>query len=275
MNLFGLIFFLPLLYQCSAVEFDITTLDIDKLLENSAAFKQLKERVSYLEDRDLGQQHLISKLRNDVAKQQQENAILRETVAGLKSMLDNKNSATENLSLPHKILNDEALKNHKPKRMSSDKSLRQRREMIRKQAPFGSVAFSAGLSKSMLHAGAHQNIIFDTVQSNIGNGYNSHHGVFTAPQEGTYVFHSSILAYNNREVWCRFVINGTPSTAIYARGTDNRHDQGAQMIIVSLNQGDDVSVQNTAADDAIYGDASIYTTFSGFLLQGESEAVIG
>ncbi|KAL4240091.1 hypothetical protein ACF0H5_000885 [Mactra antiquata] len=137
--------------------------------------------------------------------------------------------------------------------------------ITRRQAPFGSVAFFAVLSHSMLHAGENQNIVFDTVQSNIGNGYNPHQGVFIAPLDGTYVFHSSIVAYPNLEIWCLFVINGIPSSAIYAHRTDYHLDCGAQMIIVTLNQGDDVSVQSKAANDAIYGNSWLYTTFSGFL----------
>lgn len=145
----------------------------------------------------------------------------------------------------------------------------------RRQSNQATVAFSAGLTNRFLHAGKDQNIVFDSVQVNIGDGYNSHHGVFIAPVAGTYVFHSSILADNDREVWCRFSVNGVHGDAIYARGTDGRHDQGSQMIIAQLNQGEDVSVQNIAADDAIYGDGSIYSTFSGFLLQGDGEFIVG
>ena len=129
------------------------------------------------------------------------------------------------------------------------------------------VAFTAGLTKRELHMGAHQNIIFDHVETNVGNGYNSHHGVFTAPVSGLYVFYTSVLADNNREIWCELVVNGAIKASVYARGTDGRHDQGSQALVIQLNQGDDVAVQNVAADDAIYGDPTIYSTFSGFLLQ--------
>ncbi|XP_053399483.1 complement C1q tumor necrosis factor-related protein 3-like [Mercenaria mercenaria] len=140
------------------------------------------------------------------------------------------------------------------------------------------VAFTAGLTHSVLHAGAHQNIVFDHVETNKGNGYSPHHGVFTAPVSGLYVFYTSILAYNDREVWCQMVVNGVNKASVYARGTDNRHDQGSQVIIIQLQQGDDISVQNVAADDAIYGDGTIYSTFSGFLLQqdfSEAGTVVG
>jgi hypothetical protein len=129
------------------------------------------------------------------------------------------------------------------------------------------VAFTVGLTHLFLHAGPHQNIVFDHVETNIGNGYNSHHGVFTAPVSGVYLFYSSILSNNNGEVWCQIVVNGSYKASIYTRGTDGRHDQGSLAIIVYLHQGDDVAVQNLANDHAIYSDSYIYSTFSGVLLQ--------
>ena len=138
---------------------------------------------------------------------------------------------------------------------------------IRRSDNINAVAFTVGLSKTALHLGAHQNIIFDHVETNVGNGYNSHHGVFTAPVSGLYVFYTSVLADNNREIWCELVVNGAIKASVYARGTDGRHDQGSQALVIQLNQGDDVAVQNVAADDAVYGSTSFYTTFSGFLLQ--------
>ncbi|XP_060572135.1 uncharacterized protein LOC132730271 [Ruditapes philippinarum] len=129
------------------------------------------------------------------------------------------------------------------------------------------VAFTVGLTHHLFHAGPFQNIVFDHVETNIGNGYNSHHGVFTAPVSGLYLFYSSILSINDGEVWCQIVVNGNKKASIYARGTDGRHDQGSQAIIVYLHQGDDVAVQNIISDHVIYGDSQVYSTFSGVLLQ--------
>ncbi|XP_045206771.2 complement C1q tumor necrosis factor-related protein 3-like [Mercenaria mercenaria] len=138
---------------------------------------------------------------------------------------------------------------------------------IKRSMNKATVAFTAGLTHIFDHAGVRQNIVFDHVETNLGNGYNPHHGVFTAPVSGLYVFYSSILADMDREVWCRIVVNGNNKASVNARGTNGRYDQGSQAIDVQLQQGDDVSVQNAAADDSIYGDAKIYSTFSGFLLQ--------
>ena len=140
------------------------------------------------------------------------------------------------------------------------------------------VAFTAGLTHSILHAGPHQNIVFDHVETNVGNGYNPHHGVFTAPVSGLYLFYSSILSEHGAETWAQIVVNGVNKASIYARGADDRYDQGSQAIVVNLQQGDDVAIQNFFSGHAIHGDANIYSTFSGVLLQesfSQSGSIIG
>ena len=138
------------------------------------------------------------------------------------------------------------------------------------------VAFTVGLTSTVQHAGPHQNIVFDHVETNVGNGYNPHHGVFTAPVSGLYLFYSSILSEHDGEVRAQIVVNGVFKASIY--GSNDRFDQGSQAIVVSLQQGDDVAVQNRDNDHAIYGDAYIYSTFSGVLLQqsfSQSGSIVG
>ena len=116
------------------------------------------------------------------------------------------------------------------------------------------------------------------METNVGNGYNPHHGVFTAPVSGLYLFYSSILSEHGAETWVQIVVNGVRKASIYARGTDTRHDQGSQALVVSLQQGDDVAVQNPYNGHAIFGNADIYSTFSGVLLQqifSQSGSIIG
>ncbi|XP_060588636.1 complement C1q-like protein 2 [Ruditapes philippinarum] len=50
------------------------------------------------------------------------------------------------------------------------------------------VAFYTQLSKDANRVGDHQTIVFDTVTTNVGNGYNPVDGIFTAPVDGIYVF---------------------------------------------------------------------------------------
>ena len=147
-------------------------------------------------------------------------------------------------------------------------------QRIRRVPAEGTVAFFTTRTPRDQNLGANQNIIFDNVVTNIGNGYNLHQGVFVAPVAGTYVFFSTVLANNDGEAWVHIAVNGKNMANFYARGTDGRHDSGSQMIVVTLNQGDDVSVQSNSTPESVYG--SSYTTFSGYLLsRAETVEVIG
>ena len=81
------------------------------------------------------------------------------------------------------------------------------------------------------------NIIFESAVTNVGEAYDKSTGQFTAPFKGLYQFSSSIMADNDAEVWCRFTLNDRPVAYIYARGTDTRHAQGSQTVILQLKEG--------------------------------------
>ncbi|KAL4234622.1 positive regulation of adiponectin secretion [Mactra antiquata] len=267
MTTFHFIFFIPLLYHCSADEFEITALDIEALLEKSEAFKQLKQRVSLLEEHNLEQQHLISKLTNDMTKQKLANTKLRETVADLKSRLADENSTGGNFNhINRQNNNATSIQPKLRKPLSGDKSQYEGRGISRRQI-LSNIAFSAGLTGTKNKAGINEKIIFDQVITNVGNGYNNLLGEFVAPVHGIYIFHASVMAESNKEVYCRFVVNGTYHlNAMYANGFNGGHGQGSQSTIVLLKQHDSVSVQNMATEGTIFSSVDLYTFFSGFLL---------
>ena len=100
------------------------------------------------------------------------------------------------------------------------------------------IAFFATVgAKRLGKTGAGQIIVFEQVVTNVGSAYNSDHGLFTAPMPGLYQFSSTIMADNGREVWARLCLNNKPVAYIYARATNDRHDQGSQTIILQLKKG--------------------------------------
>lgn len=131
------------------------------------------------------------------------------------------------------------------------------------------VAFTAILTHSMTNLGPNQNIVFDHVESNFGNGYNSHHGVFVAPVAGIYVFYASLLSGSGTsELYCHIVVDGIKKVTLEEYVTPAGYAQGSNMLVIHLNQGADVAVQTGNADHSIHGSSvNFYTTFSGFLLQ--------
>ena len=79
--------------------------------------------------------------------------------------------------------------------------------------------------------------MFEKVITNVGDAYNAAHGHFIAPVKGLYLFSASIMADNNKEVWTMFMHNNKDICRIYARGTDDRHAQGSQTMILQLEKG--------------------------------------
>ncbi|KAL4224167.1 Complement C1q-like protein 4 [Mactra antiquata] len=172
-----------------------------------------------------------------------------------------------------------------PKTTSNNSASRQkdvkhlRQGIIRKrQNPSTTVAFFATITKAAEdNLGIHQNLIFEDVLTNIGNGYSNHHGVFTVPVSGIYLLTSSVLSRHGQEYWAEMVVNGSPIARLNGYGTDGRHATGTQTAIVFLNKGDDVAIQNYINVDSFWGDK--YSSFGGVLLQEYEDnsppAVIG
>ena len=106
-------------------------------------------------------------------------------------------------------------------------------------------------------------ILFDTVSTNVGNGYNADDGMFTTPYDGIYQFSATMMTGQNGEIWAYFSLNGRRIAFIYAHGTESRHDQGANTVILQLNKGDKVGLMNQHTS-TIYGGG--YSSFSGNLL---------
>ena len=111
----------------------------------------------------------------------------------------------------------------------------------------------------MSNLGELQDIVFDHAVTNIGDGYNQNHGVFVAPVSGVYVLSATLVAGNN---WGHFVVNGVTLAKLDMHNGNKW--QSTQTVIVDLNVGDDVYIQNTELGGGIVGDR--YSSFSGFLL---------
>ena len=134
------------------------------------------------------------------------------------------------------------------------------------------VAFFTRLSTDTQTLQPGQDVVFNDVLTNIGNGYHNLHGNFVAPIAGVYVFHATVLS-NSGNCHARLMKNGQ----VLAMLNDaNQANTASQMAIIELNAGDDVAVQNADYPDRVfYG--HYYSTFSGLLLYGypAPEIIIG
>jgi len=127
------------------------------------------------------------------------------------------------------------------------------------------VAFLATLSMDLQHAGANQPVVFDRVVTNVGNAYNPHVGVFTAPVSGIYVFSVSLLNYPGHTTNYHLNKNNDVISAIYLHAPDaGHHEATSQTVVLQLTKGDDVTLRNMSPDESLRG--YNYCTFAGFLV---------
>ena len=125
------------------------------------------------------------------------------------------------------------------------------------------VAFSASLT-TRLALGQHQIVEYDKVLTNIGNGYDSRHGHFTAPIKAVYLFSCSMMNMEGSSIHLEIVKNGIRVAHLYS--DDDDYSMATQVVIVLLEKGDMVWVRHsdTASSRSLNGGG--YNTFVGTIL---------
>ncbi|XP_062619695.1 complement C1q-like protein 3 [Saccostrea cucullata] len=138
------------------------------------------------------------------------------------------------------------------------------------------VAFYAYYSNSFKALPKGQTLVFDSVEINLGNGYNKRTGIFTAPTSGVYSFTWTLIAAGIHvagssgqygEMGAALKHNGVIKGAI-AADTEKAYDAGAAtgFAILYLRGGDELMlVSPTPGQGSMYSDnKNGRTSFSGF-----------
>ncbi|KAH3721011.1 uncharacterized protein LOC127855569 [Dreissena polymorpha] len=132
------------------------------------------------------------------------------------------------------------------------------------------VAFFVTLNQTADHLGVRQNVLFDNMVTNVGNGYNQHLGGFSAPVSGMYVLMSTLMSMYGHNDHFRLVRNGNTVCNMYVGGTGSgNHESSGGSYILHLNKGDVVAIQNMDSGEILFG--FHYSYFSGFLLKAMEE----
>lgn len=130
------------------------------------------------------------------------------------------------------------------------------------------VAFYAYMSGHLASPGHGQQLVFQTAVTNVGNHYNRHSGIFTAPVHGVYVFSWTLAISEGHYIYTQIFVNSNAVGATYtsAYGVNNvRTTTG--LVVVQLNAMDVASIRvnmNGALDATVYSNDYHKSSFSGW-----------
>nr|KAG5711143.1 hypothetical protein BaRGS_004787 [Batillaria attramentaria] len=116
----------------------------------------------------------------------------------------------------------------------------------------------ASVSETSLPASDHAIVRFSHVITNIGNAYDPHTGVFTAPHDGDYVFHVSVDVHTDYHGLYLQRNGHTVAVGNNDGGANTHIDTGAPM---RLKVGDTVTVNHPSSGTLDGGPESIFYGF--------------
>ena len=107
---------------------------------------------------------------------------------------------------------------------------------------------------------------FDKVWTNIGNGYDSSSGVFTAPRGGVYQFSCSAMTLSGKTLRLHLMKNDQRTVSLYP-GTSG-HNMGTLNMVLELKKGDRVYIKHLGSgSNSLYSEAGYnYSMFSGYFI---------
>ena len=111
-------------------------------------------------------------------------------------------------------------------------------------------------------------IIFDTVISNYGSGYNPSTGIFTADKSGWYTFFYDIRVISGNNVcYIDLVRNGARISTVYAYSSESasHHISESNLLFIHLNVGDRVWLYSKDTGNHVCS-IDDFSSFAGFLL---------
>ncbi|XP_062589184.1 complement C1q tumor necrosis factor-related protein 4-like [Saccostrea cucullata] len=110
-------------------------------------------------------------------------------------------------------------------------------------------------------------VLYDKILTNIRSGYDATTGTFTAPVEGTYVFHFYALASLNSIIWIELFHNNQYVVSSYGY-TNGSYASSGNTVVLRLHIADTVKIKTRRGTDVkLYGaSGQYYASFCGALL---------
>jgi len=227
-----------------------------EMLEQSQ--RESKLEIQRLQQLTVEQSDTIQELRTEAVAQKQTIASLRDQVKRNENkMMHDYEHVLRQCSDVLKLVRD----SERNQTGLLTKGIRNKRQSEEK------LAFTAYTDKPMTPSPT-EIIKFDQVLTNIGDGYNVNSGMFTANQNGLYLFSFTVSEVaENHFIWADLLVNGVKQLETAAETFHKDQDvQGTNMAVVSLQSGDLVWVATRTATQLPGGPAYRLTTFTGAFL---------
>ena len=128
------------------------------------------------------------------------------------------------------------------------------------------MTFTAKLQRAYTSLNNRETIIFDTIVTNAGQGYDNNTGIFVCPVSGFYQFAATVVSESgaDKNLDAELMYNGHQIVRLHA--TLFGYDQGSQVVNIHCRQGERVWIRHMmGAGDSAQMPAG-YSTFSGALL---------
>jgi hypothetical protein len=105
--------------------------------------------------------------------------------------------------------------------------------------------------------------LFDHVWTNVGNGYNSNTGKFTAPKGGLYQISGTVMSAPGKYLHVYLFKNDKQTVILFA---GSGYATGTINIVLKLQKGETVYMKHNNNTETIYSNSNVYCVFSGFLI---------
>lgn len=110
---------------------------------------------------------------------------------------------------------------------------------------------------------------FDTEFIDEGNNFNTGDGIFVAPISGFYLFSWNVQTYSSKNEETELRVNNmVKGKQLMALGSGAGHSGNTRIILCTVNNGDHVWIQTTAAysDNFFYETHGVRSSFMGLLI---------
>ena len=130
------------------------------------------------------------------------------------------------------------------------------------------IAFSAGIAGENSTFCKGENLIFDKILTNHGDGYDPKSGIFTAPEAGVFVISTEASVSPNVILNLELMVDDKSVAEITVEAAKRKKATISRQWVLDLKEGSTVSVRALQSGEVL---GQMHTSFSGWKISGGSE----